>query len=211
MYSDPAVSLVITCIIFSSALPLSELFSSLQRSLDADPPFPLAAKSASFILLQGVPSSIPLDRLRSAIAAIPGVHNVHGELASRHLPWRGLIALPSLAELHVWSLSESKSVASVHVMTNEGDFVEVSSKIRRVMHRFGIHSSSVNLFSVASCRLANVPALLQHHSTRDRYFQEPRRKSYLGRGSSGGHARAGGLHGPLRRRFVSRELVLPSK
>ncbi|ORY54747.1 cation efflux protein [Leucosporidium creatinivorum] len=103
MYSDPAVSLVITCIIFSSALPLT--------------------KSASFILLQGVPSSIPLDRLRSAIAAVPGVHNVH--------------------ELHVWSLSESKSVASVHVMTNEGDFVEVSSKIRRVMHRFGIHSSTI--------------------------------------------------------------------
>ncbi|KAK4050700.1 Zinc resistance conferring protein [Microbotryomycetes sp. JL201] len=101
MYSDPAISLVITCIIFSSALPL--------------------AKSASFILLQGVPSSIPLDRLRSAIAAIPGVLNVH--------------------ELHVWSLSESKSVASVHVMTNGTEFVEVSSKIRRVMHRFGIHSS----------------------------------------------------------------------
>lgn len=59
MYSDPAISLVITCIIFSSALPL--------------------AKSASFILLQGVPSSIPLDRLRSAIAAVPGVLNVHGE------------------------------------------------------------------------------------------------------------------------------------
>ncbi|KAM0791801.1 hypothetical protein ACM66B_004064 [Microbotryomycetes sp. NB124-2] len=103
MYSDPAISLVITCIIFSSALPL--------------------AKSASFILLQGVPSSIPLDRLRSAIAGIPGVLNVH--------------------ELHVWSLSESKSVASVHVMTNGTEFVEVSSKIRRVMHRFGIHSSTI--------------------------------------------------------------------
>ncbi|KDE07706.1 hypothetical protein MVLG_01980 [Microbotryum lychnidis-dioicae p1A1 Lamole] len=103
MYSDPLISLVITCIIFSSALPL--------------------AKSASFILLQGVPSSIPLDRLRTAIANVPGVANVH--------------------ELHVWSLSESKSVASVHVMTASDDMIEVSSKIRRVMHRFGIHSSTI--------------------------------------------------------------------
>ncbi|SCV73515.1 BQ2448_7441 [Microbotryum intermedium] len=103
MYSDPLISLVITCIIFSSALPL--------------------AKSASFILLQGVPSSIPLDRLRTAIANVPGVLNVH--------------------ELHVWSLSESKSIASVHVMTASDDMVEVSSKIRRVMHRFGIHSSTI--------------------------------------------------------------------
>lgn len=88
-----------------------------------------------------MPSSIPLDRLRSAIAAVPGVHNVHGELHSVRLARLGA-DLPYLSpELHVWSLSESKSVASVHVMTNEGDFVEVSSKIRRVMHRFGIHSS----------------------------------------------------------------------
>lgn len=31
----------------------------------------------------------------------------------------------------------------MHVMTNEGDFVEVSIKIRRVMHRFGVHSSTI--------------------------------------------------------------------
>lgn len=69
-----------------------------------------------------MPSSVPLEQVRTAIAAVPGVLNVH--------------------ELHIWSLSESKTVASVHVMVNNKDeFVEVSKTIRKVMHRFGIHSS----------------------------------------------------------------------
>lgn len=63
------------------------------------------------------------------------------------LPLRPDLPLIHLAtpELHVWSLSESKTVASVHIMVkNKDDFVEVSKKIRKVMHRFGIHSSSVH-------------------------------------------------------------------
>ncbi|GAA6008932.1 cation diffusion facilitator family transporter [Rhodotorula paludigena] len=110
MYSDPAISLVITIIIFSSALPL--------------------VKSASFILLQGVPSSVPLDRLRSSIASVPGVLNVH--------------------DLHVWSLSESKIVASVHIMVKGPDLVSVSREIKRRFHRFGIHSSTIQPEIVAS-------------------------------------------------------------
>ncbi|GAA6062715.1 hypothetical protein JCM10212_002266 [Sporobolomyces blumeae] len=110
MYTDPGISLVITVIIFSSALPL--------------------VKSASFILLQGVPSSVPLERLRSSIAAVPGVINVH--------------------DLHVWSLSESKIVASVHIMVKGPDLVNVSREIKRRFHRFGIHSSTIQPEIVAS-------------------------------------------------------------
>ncbi|GEM12520.1 solute carrier family 30 (zinc transporter), member 1 [Rhodotorula toruloides] len=109
-YFDPAVSLVITVIIFSSALPL--------------------VRSASFILLQGVPSSVPLERLRSSIAECPGVLNVH--------------------DLHVWSLSESKIVASVHIMVRGPDLVNVSREIKRRFHRFGIHSSTIQPEIVAS-------------------------------------------------------------
>ena len=57
-YSDPLISLLITFIIFSSALPL--------------------VKSASFILLQGTPSNVPLDDLRRAIMKVPGIVDVHG-------------------------------------------------------------------------------------------------------------------------------------
>ncbi|GAA6057038.1 hypothetical protein JCM3770_005221 [Rhodotorula araucariae] len=110
MYTDPGISLVITIIIFSSALPL--------------------VKSASFILLQGVPSSVPLERLRSSIASVPGVINVH--------------------DLHVWSLSESKIVASVHIMVKSTDLVSVSREIKHRFHRFGIHSSTIQPEIVAS-------------------------------------------------------------
>jgi len=49
-YADPVISLVITAIIFSSALPL--------------------VKSASFILLQGVPTGVSLDDVKEDILAV---------------------------------------------------------------------------------------------------------------------------------------------
>lgn len=67
-YFDPVISLVIAVIIFSSALPL--------------------VRSASFILLQGVPPSISLDHVRESILGVDGVLGLH--------------------DLHVWTLSESK-------------------------------------------------------------------------------------------------------
>jgi len=137
-YCDPAISLIITVIIFSSAMPL--------------------VRSASYILLQGVPTSVSLEDVREAILRVPGVMSVH--------------------ELHVWQLSESKIVASVHVLvkksrkgrtaTNATDstassqepgvdlivgsgevengehlYMSVASEIRRVLHDFGIHSSTI--------------------------------------------------------------------
>mgnify|MGYP003365016318 FL=1 len=56
-YTDPLVSLVITVIIFSSALPLS--------------------RKASKILLQATPSSISANEIRDEILEIPGVVAVH--------------------------------------------------------------------------------------------------------------------------------------
>src|SRR5258708_13027616 len=86
-------------------------------------------KSASFILLQGVPTSVSLDALRRDIEGIEGVLSLH--------------------ELHVWQLSENKIVASVHVcVAHQGEqgsraFMDVSGEIRRVLHEYGIHSSTI--------------------------------------------------------------------
>ncbi|EJD03834.1 cation efflux protein [Fomitiporia mediterranea MF3/22] len=103
-YCDPIISLIITCIIFSSALPL--------------------VKSASFILLQGVPSGISLQEVDEAIRGVDGVQDVH--------------------ELHIWQLSESKVVASVHVLASrKHDFMQVAVDIRRALHDHGIHSSTI--------------------------------------------------------------------
>lgn len=56
-YSDPIVSLVITVIIFSSALPLS--------------------RKASRILLQATPSDVSADQVKADILNIPGVISIH--------------------------------------------------------------------------------------------------------------------------------------
>jgi len=103
-YFDPIISLVITVIIFSSALPL--------------------VRSTSFILLQGVPATVSLEEVRSAILAVDGVLSLH--------------------ELHVWQLSESKIVASVHVMASrKHDFMPIAAEIRKALHERGIHSSTI--------------------------------------------------------------------
>lgn len=47
-------------------------------------------------------------------------------------------------ELHVWQLSESKIVASVHVMASRNhDFMPVAADIRKTLHHHGIHSSTI--------------------------------------------------------------------
>ncbi|KAJ7015758.1 cation efflux family-domain-containing protein [Mycena alexandri] len=95
VYFDPAISLVIACIILGSAVPL--------------------VRSASFVLLQGVPATISLEQVRAAILAVEG--------------------------LHIWQLSESKNIASVHVLAaRELDFMPIAAQIRRALHDQGIHS-----------------------------------------------------------------------
>lgn len=103
-YLDPAVSLVITFIIFTSALPL--------------------VRNTSFILLQGVPHTVSLEEVRDSILKVDGVLSVH--------------------ELHIWQLSESKIVASVHVMASRNhDFMPIAADIRKALHLNGIHSSTI--------------------------------------------------------------------
>ncbi|WVQ75621.1 hypothetical protein IAR50_005250 [Cryptococcus sp. DSM 104548] len=108
IYMDPTISLLITIIILLSAIPL--------------------CRSASYILLQGVPSHIPLDDVRQAISGIKDVEAIH--------------------ELHVWQLNESTVVGSVHVLVTQRqearrEFMEVAKEVREVMHEFGIHSVTI--------------------------------------------------------------------
>ncbi|CAG8589411.1 1234_t:CDS:2 [Funneliformis mosseae] len=103
-YADPIVSLILTVIIFSSAVPL--------------------VKSASFILLQGVPAGIPIEDVRSEIKKLTGVLSVH--------------------ELHIWQLSDTKRIGSVHVLlTPSADYMEIAGNIRKLLHAHGIHSSTI--------------------------------------------------------------------
>lgn len=50
----------------------------------------------------------------------------------------------SVHELHVWQLSESKIVASVHVMASRKvDFMPIAANVRKALHHHGIHSSTI--------------------------------------------------------------------
>ncbi|KAI0313726.1 cation efflux protein [Amylostereum chailletii] len=81
-------------------------------------------RSTSAILLQGVPSEVSFEDVREGILMVEGVLSVH--------------------ELHIWQLSESKIIASVHVTASRKlDFMPVASDIRRVLHSHGIHSSTI--------------------------------------------------------------------
>ncbi|CAO3623898.1 unnamed protein product [Cunninghamella blakesleeana] len=103
-YLDPVISLLISIIIFMSALPL--------------------VKKTSLILLQGVPSSINLDQIRKSLEEIPDVYSVH--------------------ELHIWQLSDTKFIASLHVLLlSEDNYMELSNQMRQKLHEFGVHSSTI--------------------------------------------------------------------
>jgi zinc transporter 1 len=122
-YFDPVISLIITLIIFSSAVPLGQYFlcncpCQSRESMN------VTVRITSFILLQGVPPTVSLDEVKSSILAVPGVISLH--------------------ELHVWQLSETKIVASVHVRSErKRDFMRTAGTIRRALHHLGIHSCTI--------------------------------------------------------------------
>lgn len=109
-YADPAISLIITIIILTTAIPL--------------------CKAASRILLQAVPAGISIDELREDIEELPGIISAH--------------------HIHVWQLSDTKIVASLHVQVEfdfkgEGSaqYMELARAIRKCLHEYGIHSSTI--------------------------------------------------------------------
>jgi len=87
-------------------------------------------KAASRILLQAVPAGISVDDIKDDISELPGVISCH--------------------HLHVWQLSDTKMVASLHVQLEfdfkgEGSarYMELARAIRKCLHEYGIHSSTI--------------------------------------------------------------------
>ncbi|CAO3638971.1 unnamed protein product [Mucor fragilis] len=103
-YFDPLVSTLITIIIFMSAIPL--------------------VRQTSFILLQGVPNSVPIGDVNDTLLNLEGVISVH--------------------ELHVWQLNDTKLIASLHVLLGSRQgYMLLASEIRKVLHGYGIHSATI--------------------------------------------------------------------
>ena len=69
-------------------------------------------REAVGVLLEGTPSDVNIESVRSAIAAVPGVNGVH--------------------DLHVWSLTSGTNALSVHVIVADGS---AHSEILAEVHR----------------------------------------------------------------------------
>lgn len=87
-------------------------------------------KAASRILLQAVPVGINVDDINHDINQLPGIISCH--------------------HLHVWQLSDTKLVASLHVQVGfdfkgEGSarYMKLAKDIRSCLHAYGIHSSTI--------------------------------------------------------------------
>ncbi|KAL4795163.1 cation efflux protein [Aspergillus venezuelensis] len=87
-------------------------------------------KAASRILLQAVPHGVSIDHIKEDI------ERLHGVIGTHHL--------------HVWQLSDTKTVASIHIQVDteikgEGSerYMHLAKEVRRCLHAYGIHSSTI--------------------------------------------------------------------
>ncbi|KAL0257494.1 Zinc resistance conferring protein [Diplodia seriata] len=106
--------------------PLISLIITVIILLSAIP----LCKAASRILLQAAPTSINVEDIESDILDLPGIISCH--------------------HLHVWQLSDTKLVASLHVQVDydfkgqgSARYMELARAIRRCLHAYGIHSSTI--------------------------------------------------------------------
>ncbi|EFE42431.1 hypothetical protein TRV_02871 [Trichophyton verrucosum HKI 0517] len=87
-------------------------------------------KAASRILLQAVPAGLSIDHIIEDIEQLPGIISCH--------------------HFHVWQLSDTKLVASLHIQVSfdikgEGSdrYMTLARHVRKCLHAYGIHSSTV--------------------------------------------------------------------
>ena len=107
-YSDPAISLMITVIILTSAIPL--------------------CKAASRILLQAVPVGMDVDNIKQNILELDGILDCH--------------------HFHAWQLTDTKLVATLHILVSKPEPAEQMKLVQKVQNRLskhGIQSSTIQV------------------------------------------------------------------
>ncbi|KAF1959169.1 cation efflux protein [Byssothecium circinans] len=87
-------------------------------------------KAASRILLQAVPAGLSIDDIKDDVTQLDGIISCH--------------------HVHVWQLSDTKLIASLHVQVDfefKGDgsarYMALAREIRECLHEYGIHSSTI--------------------------------------------------------------------
>lgn len=87
-------------------------------------------KAASRILLQAVPPGIDIDEIKADITGLPGVASCHS--------------------LHVWQLSDSNLIATVHISvdhkitgSDHNQYMQLAANIRTCLAAYGIQTSTI--------------------------------------------------------------------
>lgn len=87
-------------------------------------------RATSRVLLQATPENISIQEIRQDIERLPGVVSCH--------------------HIHVWQLSDTKVVASMHLQvsfpinTHSGEkYMQLAKRARKCLHGFGIHSATI--------------------------------------------------------------------
>ncbi len=106
-WADPAASVLIALLVIYSSWSL--------------------LKEAAGVLMESAPSHIDVDEVRQAMAAVPGVIEVH--------------------DLHVWTITSGMESLSAHVVVEESCYdCDVLAAIRATLHdRFDIHHMTVQM------------------------------------------------------------------
>jgi cobalt-zinc-cadmium efflux system protein len=106
-WADPAASVLIALLVIYSAWSL--------------------LGEATGVLMEGAPSHIDVNEVRSAMALVPGVLEVH--------------------DLHVWTITSGLESLSAHVVVEEGRYgCDLLTEIRSLLHeQFGLHHMTVQI------------------------------------------------------------------
>jgi len=80
-------------------------------------------KRCGTILLQSAPKDFDHKSLKKEISEVDGIVSTHDN--------------------HIWQLVDGMLISSIHVIVVEGtDFNKIAKKLKKILHRHGIHSSS---------------------------------------------------------------------
>ncbi|KAG4306061.1 hypothetical protein PORY_000049 [Pneumocystis oryctolagi] len=106
--------------------PFVSILVSIIISVNALP----LVKSSSLILLQVAPKGIHIEDIKEDISSISDVISIH--------------------ELHIWQLSDTKLIASAHILVNFSPdnaekYMNLVASVRHCLHAYGIHSSTIQL------------------------------------------------------------------
>ncbi|KAL0208687.1 hypothetical protein P9112_011274 [Eukaryota sp. TZLM1-RC] len=76
------------------------------------------------ILVQSTPSHISVSHLSTKIRELPGIQGLH--------------------DFHIWQLSSSTIIASIHInISRKADFDSLAKSIVQILHRAGVHETTI--------------------------------------------------------------------